>query len=318
MTGSSWSAATRELWVATFSDRYLPLGQTWEWGEAKRAIGQNVGRFLLDGSVGIQFERRRGVAWAPAAPIGDVGDAAAESLQRLSRQVGVPMLVSPVDLLPGLGAPTAVGMFHSGTVVFDCSGDDAALRGRLRKTWRNSLSKGERSDVQIGDGSIEELLNMLDELATRKGFELPYGPSFVRALQGSFGSGFAVRIARQDGHAVGGRLDLRAGVTATLFLNATALEGRALGASYLLTWDALRRHRDAGVLHYDLGGISDDRASGTSGHKVSMGGETIDYPGTYLIGTGLRALAVRSWLRLKHGSQRIRRGEHQRSAMDSG
>jgi hypothetical protein len=297
MTEGAWVPATRELWRESFADRYLPLSQTWEWGEAKRATGARVHRWHLDASLGVQFERRHGVSWAPAAPVGHIDARSPEALRGLSRQIRTPVLVSPSRSLPGLGAPTVVGLFHSGTVVFDCSGDDESQRRRLHKTWRNSLSKGERSGVEIADGTVDELLGMLEELSRRKGFEVPYRPAFLRALQDAFGAGFAIRVARHGRSPVGGRLDLRSGLTATSLLSATSLEGRAVGASYLLTWDAVRRHRDAGAVFYDLGGIGTDRTSGTSGHKVSMGGEVIDYPGTYLIGGGVRALAARSWLR---------------------
>jgi hypothetical protein len=300
MRVGSWSASSRERWSAAFAGRYLPLSQTWDWGEAKRAIGHHVERLMLGEDLGMQFEWRRGVAWAPAAPVGKMDDSCAGAIRELSKELRRPILLSPICPMPGIGGPIAFGMFHSGTVLFDLAGDESDVHARLRKTWRNSLSRGQRGGVEITDGSTSEMLAMLDELADRKGFEIPYDTPFVDALQRAFGEGFALRIARHQGRTVAGRLDLRNGATATSFINATTVEGRSVGASYLLTWDAVLRHRQAGAIVYDLGGISSERSSGTSVHKLSMGGEVVDYPGTYLIGGGPRSYAVRAWLRLKH------------------
>jgi hypothetical protein len=305
----SWSLPDLERWSTAFSGRYLPLSQTWEWGEAKRAIGRPVERLMIGGDLGVQFESRRGIAWAPAAPLGEMDDSFAGALQELSKDLRRPILLSPVRPVSGLGGPIALGMFHSGTVLFDLAGDEPEVRGRLPKTWRNSLSKGERAGAEITDGSTEDMLAMLEELAERKGFAIPYDASFVGALQRAFGEGFGIRVARHQGRTVAGRLDLRAGATATSFLSATTLEGRSVGASYVLTWDSVLRHQQAGAIVYDLGGISSERSSGTSAHKLSMGGEVVDYPGTYLIGGGSRAYAVRAWLRLKHLQTRGRGGE---------
>jgi hypothetical protein len=300
MRVGSWSPSSRERWGAAFAGRYLPLSQTWEWGEAKRSVGHHVERLMVGEDLGVQFESRRGVAWAPAAPAGEIDDPCDEALRELSKEIRRPILLSPVRPVPGLGGPIAVGMFHSGTVLFDLAGDESDVHSRLRKTWRNGLSRGQRGGAEITDGSASELLAMLEELADRKGFEIPYDAPFVAALQLAFGEGFALRIARHQGRAVAGRLDLRNGATATSFISATTVEGRSVGASYLLTWDAVLRHRQAGAIVYDLGGISSERSSGTTVHKLSMGGEVVDYPGTYLIGDGPRSYAVRAWLRLKH------------------
>jgi lipid II:glycine glycyltransferase (peptidoglycan interpeptide bridge formation enzyme) len=140
---------------------------------------------------------------------------------------------------------------------------------------------------------------MLEELADRKGFEVPYAPRFVEALHAAFGTGFTLRVARHSGRDVAVLLDLRAGDTATSFMGAATPEGRKVRASYLLTWDALVHHRVAGVRTYDMGSIGRDRSTGPSAFKVRSGGEVVEFPGTFLVGTGLRAQAVKTLLRLK-------------------
>jgi hypothetical protein len=278
---------------------YVPLNQSWEWGEAKRLTGSSVARYQLGDRLGVQLEWRRGLAWAPAAPVGETTEQTARQLDDLARLLRRPILLSPTAHLPGGAAPFATGLFHSGTVLFDISGGVDPIRGRFRKTWRNSLSKAMRADTEIADGTLDEFMPMLDELTMRKGFELSYDDRFIRIVLSVFGEGARLRLARLGETVVGGWLDLRSGSTVTSFLSATTLEGRSVNSAYLLAWDALVRHYVAGATVYDLGGISGERATGPSAHKLSMGGEVLNFPGTYVIGVGPRTSVVKALLRVR-------------------
>lgn len=299
MSSGGWIPATQRDWASLGSGGFFPLNQTWEWGEAKRRWGARVERYVLDGRVGVQFEWRRGVAWAAAAPVGAIGSEVAEELEELARQLRRPMLVSPTVRLPGDRAPLAVGLYHSGTVLFDLSGGEDAIRSRFRKTWRNSLSKALRSDAEVEDGTLADLMPMLVELSARKGFDLPYSEAFIRTVLEVFGDGAVIRVARLGGALIGGRLDLRVGNTATSFLSATTLEGRSANTAYLLSWDGLKRLSAGGATVFDFGGVSDERSTGPSGHKLSMGGELLDFPGTHLFGSGPRSLVVKTLMRFR-------------------
>jgi hypothetical protein len=298
MPGRSWSMATRDAWDALGGSHYLPLSQAWEWGEAKRAVGQKVARLSLDARVGVQFESRWGVVWAPGAPLGDSDATTEAAMKQLSRQLGRPILLSPTAPVPGLQDPVATDLFHTGTVLFELSPHESEIRRRLHGYWRNHLSKAERADTEVVDGTRSQLHQMLEELAQRKGFTVPYDARFIEALQAAFGAGFTIRIARHSGRDVAVLLDLRAGNTATSLLGAATPEGRKVRASYLLTWDALVRHRAAGAWTYDLGNIGRDRSSGPSAFKMRSGGDVVEFPGTFLIGGGARARAVRPFLHL--------------------
>jgi hypothetical protein len=294
-----WSRATRDVWDALSGSRYLPLSQAWEWGEAKRAVGHKIARLSLDARLGVQFESRWGVVWAPGAPLGDSDAVTEAALTQLSRKLGRPILLSPAAPVPGLRDLVATDLFHTGTVIFDLSPEESEIRGRLHGYWRNHLSKAERAGTDVVDGTRSQLLQMLEELAQRKGFTIPYDARFIEALQTAFGAGFTIRVARHSGRDVAVLLDLRAGNTATSLLGAATPEGRHVRASYLLTWDALIRHRAAGARTYDMGNIGRDRSSGPSAFKMRSGGDLVEFPGTFLIGSGARAMAVRSVLRLK-------------------
>jgi hypothetical protein len=301
-----WSPASRADWEVLQGKGYLPLTQAWEWGEAKQSIGGRVERWTLDGHVGVQIQYRRGIAWAAGAPLGEIEEDIAATLRALAGQLRRPLLLSPSVPVSGLGR--AVGdLFHSGTVLFDVSGGEAAARARLHKNWRNHLSKAERAGTEVTEGSVQEFLAMVGKLGERKGFTIPYDGPFVNALRSSFGSGFTLRIARHRGRAVGGWLDLRAGTTATYFMGATPPDGRAVRASYLLGWDAFRRHGNSAGRLYDLGGIGSDRSTGPAAFKVRTGGRVVEFPGTFLVGTGPVARLAGAILRLR-GSRDPSRG----------
>lgn len=299
MWSGSWSRATRDAWDVLCDAHYLPLSQSWQWGEAKRATGQRVERFALGGRTGMQLELRRGVAWAAGAPIGDVDASTWMAFGDLARRLRRPILLSPTTPLPGAGSPVAGDLFHSGTVLFELSNSELEMRKQLHGYWRNHLSKAERAGTEVVDGTRSELLTMLDELAQRKGFKVRYDAHFVEALRASFGKGFVIRVARHSGRNVGVLLDLRAGDTGTSFLGAATPEGRELRVAYLLAWDALRRYRESGARTYDMGNIGRDRSTGPSAFKVRSGGDIVEFPGTYLIGGGARAYGLRSFLGLK-------------------
>jgi hypothetical protein len=312
MTQELWAPSTRIGWETLCPDEYLPLTQAWRWGEAKTQAGSRVERYVLDHRIGVQLERRRGAAWAAGAPLGELGLDVGGALRHLARQLRTPILVSPVSDTPGLSAPIADGLFLSGTVLVDLRLGDDLLRRRLDKRWRNALSKAERSDTDVVDGTLDELMSLLDRLALKKSFNLPYKEEFLRRLRPSFGRECRIRVARRGGVVVGGWLDLREGSTATYLMGATTEKGRAVNASYLLTWDAIRHHRET-ARFLDLGGIGVERTTGPSGFKVRTGGRIVDFPGTYLVGSGARALAVDSWLRLKRLRARARGKRTERS-----
>ena len=294
-----WTPATRVEWERLAGQEYLPLTQSWEWGEAKGETGERVERFISEGGGGVQLQRRHGVAWAAGAPIGRLDSETAATLARLSRQVGSPILLSPYADLPGTVKPLAQRLFLSGTVLLDLTLKEEEIRRQLHGKWRNGLSKAVRARIEIEDGSFADMMSMVQELADAKGFHVPYEDEFVSALKRAFGKGFTIRIARHSGALAGSWLDLQAGSTATYLLGATTQAGRAVNASYLLAWDAIERHRLGGATTLDLGGIDLDRNRGPSEFKARMGGKLLEFPGTFLLGGGAKAMLLRALLKIR-------------------
>jgi hypothetical protein len=97
-------------------------------GRAKRLAGSSVARYQLDGRLGVQFESRRGVAWAPGAPLGEVDATTAVAISELGRRLRQPMLLSPTGPMPDLENPITTDLFHTGTVMFDLSAEESEIR----------------------------------------------------------------------------------------------------------------------------------------------------------------------------------------------
>ena len=285
----------RQEWGELFPrDMPTPLAQTWEWGEAKTAIGRQVVRYRLrmESGTAIQAESRRpGFLWAPGAPSGTVTQESARHVGSLADQLGRPVVVSPHFPLPGI-RPLRHHPYLPGTVVLDLAIPLPELRKAFDKKWRNALSKAERSSLTLVDGSIDELLALQADLSARKGFRVPYTPAFVHALKGISEGKFGVRMATSGGQTLAAWADVIGGNTATYLIGATTDAGRASNASYLLAYDALSRLKEAGARFLDLGGAGPASDGGTHRFKAGMGGDLGVFPGSYCFGRGPRGALV--------------------------
>ena len=276
-------------------ERPLPLPQSWEWGEARRASGARVYRFAaaLDrGPVGVQLEFRAAgrVAWAPGGPIGPgVAALAPIDLTVLARSLRRLLLVAPHRSVPG----RAVGCVHylPGTSYVSLGDPDPTARARMSSRWRNCLSKAERSGLEVEDGGLDDLLVLEAELATRKSFRPPYQAPFYAALAEAFGSGFRIRRTRLGAEVVGVWADAASGSTALYLAGATSPAGRPVNASYLLAHDAVGRLGTDGRRFLDLGGVNPGSREGVDHFKRGLGGEERAFPGVYAFGLGSRALS---------------------------
>jgi lipid II:glycine glycyltransferase (peptidoglycan interpeptide bridge formation enzyme) len=216
----------------------------------------------------------------------------ARHVRSLANQLRQPVVVSPHFPLPGV-QPLRHHPYLPGTVILDLAIPLPELRKAFDKKWRNALSKAERSNLTLVDGSVDELLALQADLAARKGFRVPYTPAFVRSLKRISVGKFGVRMATSGGQTLAAWADVIGGNTATYLIGATTDTGRASNASYLLAYDALSRLKEAGARFFDLGGAGPASDGGTHRFKVGMGGDLVAFPGSYCFGRGPRGALVR-------------------------
>jgi lipid II:glycine glycyltransferase (peptidoglycan interpeptide bridge formation enzyme) len=211
----------------------------------------------------------------------------ATSAAELARTLGRPVLIAPHRPIDA-ARPLRRGVYVRGTVILDLGQGVEHLRDALDKRWRNALSKAERSSIGIRDGTAGELYGMLEPMAVRKGFRVPYSRAFVEALAQELGNDLALRVAEVDGMPVAAWAEARVGSTATYLLGVSTQSGRKVNAAYALAWDAVARGIARDVRFIDLGGADPDAAGGPDLFKLRTGGEVRRFPGTYLFGRGPR------------------------------
>jgi len=172
------------------------------------------------------------------------------------------------------------------TIWIDLTLSEEVLRKRLKKNWRGSLQKAEKSDLTITwDEKGEQLGWLLQHYAADR-IAKNYGGASAKMLKtlaqyalprGACMTGQAL----YDGEPVAGILIFRHGSSATYQIGYTDEVGRQHGAHHLLLWNAMTMLKTKGIKDLDLGGIDETHAKGVSAFKLAMGGERVTVPCTY-------------------------------------
>lgn len=223
----------------------------------------------------------RGIAWMPSGPLLRFKGADADPTpvlealrQSLCNDSGHVLRIrhSPTAFLDADVAASSA--FRAGfaetirgksyrTIILDLSLSEEALRARLEGKWRADLRIAERQGLQVDAGNGPDLqsrfLALFDRTMELKGFRPGIPPEFHFALD-FVDYDLDILIAVHEGVDVAGVVAGAAGLTSVYLFGALNQAGRPLRAGYLLTWEALRRARKAGLRWYDLGGIGDENA----------------------------------------------------------
>ncbi len=172
------------------------------------------------------------------------------------------------------------------TIWVDITQDLDALRGSMKKKWRNSLSKSERANLQIKwDFSGKNLPWLLQVYAidkSQKGYD---GPStkLLRAFGKTFIPEKKMMIGRAilDGEVIAAIMLLLHGNSATYQIGWSSETGRENSAHHLLLWEGIKTLKDMGVKDFDLGGVNDEGAAGVKTFKKGLGGKLVTLSGLY-------------------------------------
>ncbi len=149
----------------------------------------------------------------------------------------------------------------TGTYIVPLDRDDATLLASFSRNCRRDVRKAEREGVIVEDSDDPSLLATFYEqhVSTyrRKGLTAPLRGPFIRSSERAMRSGLIrAYIARFAGNIVNMALVSRFGTP--LFTKgasvASTLEERVPPSGQLLHFEIMRRLRDDGFRHYDLGG----------------------------------------------------------------
>ena len=172
------------------------------------------------------------------------------------------------------------------TIWVDLTQGEDDLRSGLKKNWRGSLKKFEKSNVTIEwdetGQTLPWLLKHYQIDKAQRGYD-GASPKFLRVLGRIFAANNTILIGRamQSESCIGSIMILKHATSATYQIGWTPDEGRRQCAHHGLLWAAMLNLKTGGIQDFDLGGLNDESASGVGKFKRGMGGEIVQLSGIY-------------------------------------
>ena len=311
----SWNELPRTQWDAAHVCAAASYQQDWAYGVALKAASPSVQILRAsvaraDGSVLALAQ----VVARPFALVGRfalcthgpawVGDVTAEEkreayrLLRKSLPQSWPRLLvftpdEPAGDASGLKGMSRV-MTGDATVLVDLTQEEAALRSSFESSWRNKLSKAERSDLVLQKSGLKPaqyrwLLDAETRQRQKRGYRaMPlelterWQDAKAEGANGDRGAGLAVFRADIGRDPAAGMLFLIHGSRATYHVGWTSDAGRDNAAHNLILWSAMKDLKAKGVKVLDLGGVNTQSGAGIARFKLETGGAVLQRAGAYV------------------------------------
>lgn len=185
-------------------------------------------------------------------------------------------------------------MTGDATVLVDLTKDEAALRADMESSWRNKLSKAERSELQVQKAGVKPaqyrwLLEAEQKQRQKRGYRaMPlemterWQDAKAEGANGDKAAGLAVFRADLKRDAAAGMLFLIHGRRATYHVGWTSDEGRTNAAHNLILWTAMKDLKARGVAVLDLGGVNTQSGAGIARFKLETGGTVLQRAGGFV------------------------------------
>lgn len=281
--------------------------QAHAWGEYKRRRGWSVrrGQVAIDGRPGGMAQclvreiriARVAIVWVPGGPAGGAASRIHLGAALRRRYRGWLLCLranfmaerQPGDdgrLVEAGWAPARVRVGHPVTFHLDLRTDLEARRAALHGNWRHNLRRGERRDILVkpwpATDPLEAVHAIYREMSGLKGVAPTMSLGDLEALRGELGPSFTLAAALdRDGTVVAVRGFAGVGARAHDMIAAVSRVGRALYATYPLTWRLLELARSQGAGLYDLGGADLVGAPGVYNFKKGLGGREVEMIGEW-------------------------------------
>jgi hypothetical protein len=236
------------------------------------------------------YAREQNYALRIAAPIWDIST-----------------VVDQISSLEKLGFSRNTFLPHYSTSVLDLSIGEEQLKKNFHKKWRYLLNASLRNKLTIRTGTIEryyeEFFTLFEAHKNRKGFSVNLEPDFYRQVERSTENNkdYIIQLVEQDGVVIAGHIGSYVGDTAVYLFGASSVQGDAVGAPYLLQFQAIRKAIELGINNYDTGGMDQENNPGVYTFKNRMKGELVTSASFFDYSTGIRqkvALAAEKIYRL--------------------
>ena len=172
------------------------------------------------------------------------------------------------------------------TVWLDLRKDIETLRAGLKKNWRGSLQKAEKSSISVEIDDTGEHLSWLLSVYTCDRAERSYHGASNKLLKELAKNlipqkKYLIFRALIDNQPIAAILILCHGSAATYQVGWTSEKGREKAAHHLLLWQAVQALKKREIKDFDLGGVNDQDADGIKKFKQGMGGELVRTLGLY-------------------------------------
>lgn len=167
---------------------------------------------------------------------------------------------------------------QSRTVLLDLAPSLDDLRAGLEKTWRSSLSKAERSGLEIRSGTSPDLLTIFatlyEEMLARKKFTPGADYHEFIKMQPLLGESEKMRIwvCLYEGRPINATILSPFGTPIYLF-GASGDQPTGANGSYLLQWEMVKWLKEHGAKTYDLGGIDAEGNPSVTRFKFGLAGK---------------------------------------------
>jgi lipid II:glycine glycyltransferase (peptidoglycan interpeptide bridge formation enzyme) len=145
--------------------------------------------------------------------------------------------------------------------VLDLRADEKTLLGRVRKRMREYIAAAPRKGVIVEPSDREDDLlafhTLMVNVGRIKGFPVRDLAYYRTLLRHYHGTGSALLVARAEGSIVGGLLAIHAGRQASMLytsVRSNAADRVRHHVAPAITWEFVRRAREAGCEVADLGG----------------------------------------------------------------
>ena len=178
----------------------------------------------------------------------------------------------------------------SRTMVLDLSAPLAQLRKGLEQKWRNCLNNAERNNLEIVEGTGEELFERFlvpfTQMVSRKRLEEPGDIAGFKAIQAILPDRHKLRVflCYANGEICAGAIASAFGQRGVYHFGATADSGMRTKASYLLQWRIITWLKEMGCIEYDLHGVNRTTNPGVYNFKAGLcgkNGREVEFLGTF-------------------------------------
>ncbi|MEQ1781494.1 MAG: GNAT family N-acetyltransferase [Hyphomonadaceae bacterium] len=185
-------------------------------------------------------------------------------------------------------------MTGDATVLIDLTRDEAALRADMESSWRNKLSKAERSALLVQKAGLKLaqyrwLLEAEQKQRQKRGYRaMPlemterWQDAKADGANGDKAAGLAVFRADLKRDAAAGMLFLIHGRRATYHVGWTSEDGRSNAAHNLILWTAIKDLKARGIAVLDLGGVNTQSGAGIARFKLEAGGKVLLRAGAFV------------------------------------